>query len=111
MATTAQFTQSFMAIELKVPSFGESITEVEIGEWHKREGDAVGKDENIVSIESEKATVDLPAPVAGILARILKKKGESAKVGEAVGVLEANQSDAAATEKISPELPATPPAA
>jgi len=97
-----------MAIELKVPSFGESITEVEIGEWLKREGDAVSKDENVVSIESEKATVDLPAPAAGVLAKILKKKGEVAKVGEAVGVLEATQSDAAQTEKKSPEILPTP---
>ncbi|MEO8429540.1 MAG: 2-oxoglutarate dehydrogenase complex dihydrolipoyllysine-residue succinyltransferase [Verrucomicrobiota bacterium] len=100
-----------MAIELKVPSFGESITEVEIGEWLKREGDAVGKDENIVSIESEKATVDLPAPAAGILAKILKKKGEPAKVGETIGLLEATRSDPAATEKKSAELPGAPPAA
>ena len=97
-----------MAIELKVPSFGESITEVEIGEWLKREGDAVSKDENVVSIESEKATVDLPAPAAGVLAKILKKKGESAKVGESVGVLEANRSDTADTEKKSPDMPTTP---
>src|SRR4030095_6330918 len=97
-----------MAIELKVPSFGESITEVEIGEWLKREGDAVSKDENVVSIESEKATVDLPAPAAGVLAKILKKKGEVAKVGGAVGVLGATRSDAARGEKKSPEIATTP---
>ena len=65
-----------MAIELKIPSVGESITEIEIGQWLKAEGDAVSKDENIVAIESEKATVELPAPVAGTLSRIVKHKGE-----------------------------------
>ena len=52
-----------MAIELKVPAVGESITEVQIGEWLKAEGDRAEKDENLVEIETDKATVELPAPV------------------------------------------------
>ncbi len=51
-----------MAIELKVPRVGESITEVQIGEWLKKEGDAVSADETIVTIDTEKTTVELPAP-------------------------------------------------
>ena len=66
-----------MAIELKVPSVGESVTEIEIGQWLKAEGDAVNKDENIVALESEKATVELPAPASGTLSRIVKRKGSS----------------------------------
>lgn len=77
-----------MNIELKVPSVGESISEVEVGEWLKTEGAAVAKDESVVVLESEKATVELPAPAAGKLGRILKKTGESAKVGETIGILE-----------------------
>ena len=77
-----------MATELKVPEVGESITEVEIGGWLKQEGDSVAKDENIVSIESEKATIELPAPSAGTITKILKKKGEMAKVGEVIGHME-----------------------
>ena len=77
-----------MATELKVPEVGESITEVEIGAWLKQEGDAVAKDENVVSIESEKATIELPAPAAGTLTKILKKKGDMAKVGEVIGHME-----------------------
>ena len=53
-----------MAVELKVPSVGESISEVEIGQWLKGKGEFVAKDEPVVTLESEKATVDLPAPVA-----------------------------------------------
>lgn len=83
-----------MTTELKVPSVGESITEVEIGEWLKTEGAAVAKDELVVVIESEKATVELPAPAAGKLGRILKKTGESAKVGETIGILEAGTKSA-----------------
>ena len=61
-----------MALELKVPEVGESITEVMIGTWKKQEGDAVAADESIVEIESDKATVELPAPVAGSITKILK---------------------------------------
>jgi len=60
-----------MPIELKVPEVGESITEVMIGTWKKREGEAVAVDDPIVEIESDKATVELPAPVAGTVSRVL----------------------------------------
>ena len=59
-----------MKHEIKVPTVGESIQEVQIGQWLKREGQSIDKDENLVEIESDKATVDLPAPVAGIVAQI-----------------------------------------
>jgi 2-oxoglutarate dehydrogenase E2 component (dihydrolipoamide succinyltransferase) len=77
-----------MAIELKVPAIGESISEVEIGEWLKQKGEAVRKDEPVVSLESEKATVELPSPEAGTLTQILKQKGDVAKVGETIAVME-----------------------
>lgn len=79
-----------MQTEIKVPSLGESITEVDIGQWLKKEGDSVAKDENLVSLESEKATVDLPAPSAGVLIKILKPKGQVANVGEVIAVLDSN---------------------
>jgi 2-oxoglutarate dehydrogenase E2 component (dihydrolipoamide succinyltransferase) len=77
-----------MAIELKIPEIGESITEVEIGGWLKAQGQVVAKDEPVVTLESEKATVELPAPDSGTIARILKEKGATAKVGEVIGFLE-----------------------
>lgn len=94
-----------MAIELKVPEVGESITEVEIGEWLKTTGQSVRKDESVVTLESEKATVELPAPESGTLGRILKQKGDVAKVGEVIGYLEKGPVQA------EPERPATQPAA
>jgi 2-oxoglutarate dehydrogenase E2 component (dihydrolipoamide succinyltransferase) len=76
-----------MTVELKVPEIGESITEVEIGDWLKKKGESVRRDESVVTLESEKATVDLPAPDSGKLGEILKQKGETAKVGEVIGYL------------------------
>jgi 2-oxoglutarate dehydrogenase E2 component (dihydrolipoamide succinyltransferase) len=80
-----------MAIELKVPSVGESITEIEIGQWLKAEGDVVNKDENVVALESEKATVELPSPASGTLSRIVKRKGDKALIGEVIAYLEPAQ--------------------
>jgi 2-oxoglutarate dehydrogenase E2 component (dihydrolipoamide succinyltransferase) len=77
-----------MAIELKVPVAGESITEVEIGQWLKAKGDPVKKDEPVVTLESEKATVELPAPVSGVISNILKKNGDSAAIGEVIAYIE-----------------------
>src|SRR5208282_6636966 len=77
-----------MAVELKVPSLGESVTEVEIGPWLKREGDAVNKDDNVVTLESEKATVELPCPVSGTLGKIVKRTGEKAAVGDVIAWFE-----------------------
>jgi 2-oxoglutarate dehydrogenase E2 component (dihydrolipoamide succinyltransferase) len=61
---------------------------VEIGDWLKNPGDSVGKDEPVVTLESDKATVELAAPESGTLGQILKKKGEVAKVGEVIGTLD-----------------------
>jgi 2-oxoglutarate dehydrogenase E2 component (dihydrolipoamide succinyltransferase) len=77
-----------MPLELKVPSVGESITEVEISEWQKREGEAVHRSEVVALIETEKVTVELPAPESGVLTKILKQKGETAKVGDVIGYIE-----------------------
>ncbi len=79
-----------MAIELRVPALGESITQAMVGTWLKKEGDRVQADEPVVEVESEKATVALPAPAAGVL-RILKASGASVAVGEVIGELEASQ--------------------
>ena len=92
-----------MAIELKIPEVGESITEVEIGEWLKRKGDSVEKDEPLVTIESEKATVELPAPVSGSIGEILKEKGQVAKVGEVIAYLEPKGKDGAAPKSAKPD--------
>jgi 2-oxoglutarate dehydrogenase E2 component (dihydrolipoamide succinyltransferase) len=77
-----------MTIEVKVPEVGESITEVEIGDWLKAVGESVQRDEDLVVIETDKATVEILAPQAGRLTKILKASGETAQVGEVIGHLD-----------------------
>jgi 2-oxoglutarate dehydrogenase E2 component (dihydrolipoamide succinyltransferase) len=93
----ALLTFHFMLIELKVPEIGESVTEVEIGDWLKKPGESVGKDDPVVTLESDKATVDLPAPESGTVSRTLKQKGEVAKVGEVIAYLEKDGGGATTT--------------
>lgn len=78
-----------MSIELTIPSVGESITEVQIAEWLKADGDTVKKDENVAVIDSEKTTFELPAPQDGKL-KILRQAGETIQVGGIVGQIETN---------------------
>jgi 2-oxoglutarate dehydrogenase E2 component (dihydrolipoamide succinyltransferase) len=99
-----------MAVELKVPSVGESISSVEIGDWLKAEGDLVGKDENVVLLDSEKATVELPAPVAGRLSKILKRKGESARIGDVIAEID-DHASAEAPPRTAPRTTPSPPVA
>jgi 2-oxoglutarate dehydrogenase E2 component (dihydrolipoamide succinyltransferase) len=73
-----------MATEIRVPEVGESITEVFIGEWFADEGEWLDVDESIVGLETDKATFDVPAPVAGTLQNIRVKAGETANVGDVI---------------------------
>jgi 2-oxoglutarate dehydrogenase E2 component (dihydrolipoamide succinyltransferase) len=96
-----------MAIELKVPEVGESVTEVQIGEWHCQEGDTVERDQTLVSIETDKVTVEVSAPAPGRIAKVLMKKGATARVGDVVGILEPGALD---TEKpAAPRASSSPP--
>jgi 2-oxoglutarate dehydrogenase E2 component (dihydrolipoamide succinyltransferase) len=97
-----------MRHELRVPTVGESITEVQIGQWLKREGQRIDKDENLVEIESDKATVDLPAPMSGVVAQILHGQGDTVAVGTVIAYLD----DAPQPESVAPPPSApSPPAA
>ena len=93
-----------MPVELTIPDVGESISEVFIGTWLKAEGDAVKKDEPLVEVETDKATLEVPAPQSGTLSRILKRQGESANVGDVIaqisedGELEAKERPAQAQD-------------
>ncbi len=77
-----------MPLEIKVPAVGESITEVFIGEWYVPEGKWVDVDQNVVGLETDKATFDVPAPAAGVIARVFKQAGETAEVGDVIAELE-----------------------
>jgi 2-oxoglutarate dehydrogenase E2 component (dihydrolipoamide succinyltransferase) len=97
-------------VELKVPSVGESISEVQIGDWLKSVGDTVNQDDIVVTLETDKVTVELPAPVSGTISQILVKKGETAQVGDILGYLEAGavaaKAPAAAKDAPAKEAPA-----
>src|SRR5262249_44788318 len=98
-----------MSIELKVPEVGESVREVQIGRWLKHEGDTVAQDENVVELETDKASMELPAPSAGVIGRILKREGDMVAVGDVIGYLEASpKHDGAAAS--APVKPAPQPA-
>ena len=70
-----------MSVELKVPQLGESITEAVVGTWHKKVGESFAADEPLVLLETDKVTVDVPAPVAGTLESITFKEGDTVEVG------------------------------
>jgi len=78
-----------MPTDLIVPQVGESITEVQIGPWHKQPGEAVKKDEVLVEIETDKVTQELYAPADGVIAAIGMAEGETAAVGAVIGSFEA----------------------
>ena len=91
-----------MATEIRVPTLGESVTEATIGKWLKAEGDAVAVDEPLVELETDKVSVEVPAPAAGKLSAISVKEGETVEVGALLGTLEegaaGNEAPAAAAE-------------
>ena len=77
-----------MAIEIKVPALGESVTEATVGQWFKQPGDAVAVDEPLVELETDKVTVEVPAPSAGVLADIKVPQGSTVAVGAVLGAID-----------------------
>src|SRR5205807_7072416 len=73
--------------EIRVPTLGESVTEATIGKWFKKAGDAVAVDEPLVELETDKVTIEVPAPAAGILSDIAAKEGDIVAVGGLLGHL------------------------
>ena len=71
--------------EIRVPTLGESVTEATIGRWFKKAGDAVAVDEPLVELETDKVTIEVPAPSAGTLSEIAAKDGETVAVGALLG--------------------------
>ena len=95
-----------MAIQIKVPAVGESISEVTIANWLKKDGDTVNLDEVIAELESDKATFELTAPGSGVL-KILKPAGSTVPIGELICEVEpstqtAPPSQSTATHSHSP---------
>src|ERR1700756_725574 len=71
--------------DIRVPTLGESVTEATIGKWFKKPGDPVAVDEPLVELETDKVTIEVPAPAAGVLGDIAAKDGETVAVGALLG--------------------------
>jgi 2-oxoglutarate dehydrogenase E2 component (dihydrolipoamide succinyltransferase) len=93
-----------MTIEIKVPAMGESVTEATVGRWFKQQGDAVSRDEPLLELETDKVTVEVPAPADGALQSIAVKTGETVQVGSVLGAI----AEGAAATPSAPKEAAVP---
>jgi 2-oxoglutarate dehydrogenase E2 component (dihydrolipoamide succinyltransferase) len=98
-----------MSTDIRVPTLGESVTEATIGRWFKKAGDAVSVDEPLVELETDKVTVEVPSPAAGVLSEIKVKNGETVAVGALLGSISEGAGGAKAAPKA--EAPKAAPAA
>src|SRR5882757_9200421 len=101
--------------EIRVPTLGESVTEATIGRWFKKAGDAVAVDEPLVELETDKVTIEVPAPSAGTLGEIVAKDGQTVAVGALLGQINegaagAKPAPASAKPTASAAPPPQPPA-
>src|SRR5262245_24614422 len=98
-----------MSIEIKVPALGESVTEATVGQWFKKPGEAVGVDEVLVELETDKVTMEVRAPAAGVLADIKVEQGATVSIGSVLGSI---TEGAGASKPAAPQpAPAAPPKA
>ncbi|MGV8893044.1 MAG: 2-oxoglutarate dehydrogenase complex dihydrolipoyllysine-residue succinyltransferase [Burkholderiaceae bacterium] len=84
-------------IEVKVPQLSESVAEATLLQWHKKEGESVGRDENLIDVETDKVVLELPAPAAGVITQIIKGDGTTVVAGEIIAII-----DTEAVAKMSP---------
>ncbi|HCO53777.1 MAG TPA: dihydrolipoamide succinyltransferase, partial [Pelagibacterium sp.] len=88
-----------MSTEVRVPTLGESVTEATIGQWFKKVGDAVSADEPIVELETDKVTIEVPAPVSGTLEAISVNEGDTVEVGALIAAIAAGAVPAKSAEE------------
>jgi 2-oxoglutarate dehydrogenase E2 component (dihydrolipoamide succinyltransferase) len=101
-----------MATDVKVPALGESITEGTLAQWLKKAGEAVAADEPIASLETDKVTVDVPSPVAGVLTETVAKEGDTVAVGAVIARVDEGATAASTpAEKGAETSPTNPPGA
>ncbi|WP_439496390.1 2-oxoglutarate dehydrogenase complex dihydrolipoyllysine-residue succinyltransferase [Bosea sp. (in: a-proteobacteria)] len=97
-----------MATEIRVPTLGESVSEATIGKWFKKQGDAVKADEPLVELETDKVTLEVNAPAAGVLGEIVAKEGETVGVNALLGSIGAGDGKAAASAPKAEDKKAEP---
>ena len=98
-----------MLIEVKVPQLSESVSEATLVSWHKKEGDSVSRDENLIDIETDKVVLETPAPADGVLVKIVKNGGDSVTSGEVIATIDTEAKAAAGAPAAA--APAAAPAA
>ena len=98
-----------MLIEVKVPQLSESVSEATLVTWHKKEGDAVSRDENLIDIETDKVVLETPAPADGVLVKIIKQGGDTVTSGELIAQIDTEAKAAAGAA--APAAAAAAPAA
>jgi 2-oxoglutarate dehydrogenase E2 component (dihydrolipoamide succinyltransferase) len=97
-----------MSVEIKVPTLGESVTEATVGQWFKKVGDAVAADEPVVELETDKVTIEVPAPASGTLEAIAVQEGETVNVGTLIGAIASGGAAAAAKPAAAPATASAP---
>ena len=95
-----------MIIEVKVPQLSESVSEATLLDWHKKEGEPVARDENLIDIETDKVVLELPAPADGVLVKILKKAKDSVGSGEVIAQIDTEAKASATASRPAQEKPA-----
>src|SRR3954462_3278692 len=99
-------------IEVKVPQLSESVAEATLLDWHKKEGEAVKRDENLIDIETDKVVLELPAPADGVLVKILRQARESVGSGDLIAQIDTEaKASASAAPAPAPKPAAAQPAA
>jgi 2-oxoglutarate dehydrogenase E2 component (dihydrolipoamide succinyltransferase) len=99
-----------MSIQIKVPAMGESVTEATVARWFKKEGDTVARDEPLVELETDKVTVEVPAPADGSIESISVKEGDTVQVGTILGAITEGKAGAAPAKAAPPPAAAPKPA-
>lgn len=103
-----------MLIEVKVPQLSESVSEATLVTWHKKEGEAVSRDENLIDIETDKVVLETPAPADGVLVKIIKGDGDTVASGDLIAQIDTEakaSAGAAPAAAAAPVQPVTPPPA
>ena len=100
-----------MATEIRVPTLGESVTEATIGKWLKKVGDAIVADEPLVELETDKVSIEVPAPVSGVLTEITAQEGDNVGLDALLGQIDASGAAAAPQAKPAAAAPAAAPVA
>jgi 2-oxoglutarate dehydrogenase E2 component (dihydrolipoamide succinyltransferase) len=95
-----------MSIEVKVPQLPESVTDATLVAWHKKPGESVGRDENLVDLETDKVVLEVPAPMSGVIKEIKVENGATVTSGQVLAILEAGEGTATATKAAQPEAKA-----